>query len=170
MPSIEIFEQNPAAQPSASVSRFPAALSNFCANRTPRPTPLSRPRCRSWSDSIIDLNGAEIRIDGMTYTGIGRLALLSILEAQARSVGIEARYEHRIASLDELDGADLIVGADGANSLVRQAHGTSARRSHISPTATPGTARRAASRRCATPSSKRRTAASTPITTLTPAT
>jgi 2-polyprenyl-6-methoxyphenol hydroxylase-like FAD-dependent oxidoreductase len=55
----------------------------------------------------------------MTYTGIGRLALLSILESQVRSAGIVPHYSHRISSPDELD-ADLIVGADGANSLVRQ--------------------------------------------------
>jgi 2-polyprenyl-6-methoxyphenol hydroxylase-like FAD-dependent oxidoreductase len=57
----------------------------------------------------------------MTYTGIARLALLSILESQARSVGIVPRYDRRVSSLDEMD-ADLIVGADGANSLVRQTH------------------------------------------------
>jgi len=66
--------------------------------------------------------GREIRIDGMGYTGIGRLRLLQILQAQARSVGIEPNYLHPIDDLDACGKADLIVGADGVNSVVRRGH------------------------------------------------
>jgi 2-polyprenyl-6-methoxyphenol hydroxylase-like FAD-dependent oxidoreductase len=56
----------------------------------------------------------------MAYTGIGRLHLLEILESRACKAGVTPRYEHRVASLDDLASADLIVGSDGANSIVRR--------------------------------------------------
>jgi len=116
---IDLFEQNPQGATFGFGLAFSGRALEFLREQDAETYALLIPALQSWSDSIIDLNGAEIRIDGMTYTGIGRLALLSILESQARSVGIERHYGHRISSPDELD-ADLIVGADGANSLVRQ--------------------------------------------------
>lgn len=118
---IEMFEQNPQGATFGFGLAFSGRALEFLRDQDAQTYALLEPVLQSWSDSIIDLNGAEVRIDGMTYTGIARLALLSILETQARSVGIVPRYDRRVSSLDELD-ADLIVGADGANSLVRQAH------------------------------------------------
>jgi len=119
--AIEIFEQNPKGATFGFGLAFSGRALEFLREQDAETYAAIAPALQSWSDSIIDLNGAEVRVDGMTYTGIGRLALLGILEAQARLVGIVPRYNQRIASLDALD-ADLIVGADGANSLVRQSH------------------------------------------------
>jgi 2-polyprenyl-6-methoxyphenol hydroxylase-like FAD-dependent oxidoreductase len=118
---IDVFEQNPRGASFGFGLAFSGRALEFLREQDAETYAAFAPALQSWSDSVIDLNGGEVRIDGMTYTGIGRLALLGILEAQARSVGIVPHYDHRIASLDELD-ADLIVGADGANSLVRQTH------------------------------------------------
>jgi 2-polyprenyl-6-methoxyphenol hydroxylase-like FAD-dependent oxidoreductase len=119
--AIEIFEQNPQGATFGFGLAFSGRALEFLREQDAETYAAIEPALQFWSDSIIDLNGAEVRIDGMTYSGIGRLTLLSILESQARSAGIVPRYDHRVASLEELD-ADLIVGADGANSLVRQAH------------------------------------------------
>src|SRR5690606_6588089 len=51
---------------------------------------------------------------------IPRIHLLSILQEHARRVGVSVLHEHRVENLDTLE-ADLIVGADGVNSLVRKA-------------------------------------------------
>jgi len=120
--AIEIFEQNPQGATFGFGLAFSGRALEFLRDQDAETCAALAPALQSWSDSIIDLNGTEIRIDGMTYTGIGRLSLLSILEAQARSAGIQPHYDRRIASLGELADADLIVGADGANSLVRQTH------------------------------------------------
>ena len=117
--AIEIFEQNPRGATFGFGLAFSGRALEFLREQDEDTYAAIFPAMQSWTDSILNLNGEEIRIDGMTYTGIGRLALLAILESQARSVGIEPKYNHRISSLDELD-ADLIVGADGANSVVRQ--------------------------------------------------
>ena len=120
--AIEIFEQNARGATFGFGLAFSGRALEFLREQDTETHAALAPALQSWSDSVLNLNGAEIRIDGMTYTGIGRLAMLGIIEDQARSAGIEPRYNHRIASLDELDGVDLIVGADGANSLVRRTH------------------------------------------------
>jgi 2-polyprenyl-6-methoxyphenol hydroxylase-like FAD-dependent oxidoreductase len=119
--AIEVFEQNPRGATFGFGLAFSGRALEFLREQDAETYAALAPALQSWTDSILDLNGTKIRIDGMTYTGIGRLALLAILEAQARSVGIEPHYGHRVPSLDEFD-ADLIVGADGANSLVRRTH------------------------------------------------
>jgi len=45
-----------------------------------------------------------------------------LLQARARSVGIEPVYRRTVKDLDELDDFDLVVAADGVNSLVRRSH------------------------------------------------
>lgn len=50
---------------------------------------------------------------------IPRIALLAILQKHAQALGIQVAYSQRIVDFDSLD-ADLIVGADGVNSLVRE--------------------------------------------------
>jgi len=80
------------------------------------------PHMESWSDVVIVHRDERVVIDGVGFAAIGRLKLLQLLQARARSVGIEPTYRRTLKSLDELDGADLIVGADGVNSLVRRSH------------------------------------------------
>ena len=80
------------------------------------------PVMESWNDIAVVHRGQRIAIDGVGFAAIGRLKLLQILQARARSVGVDPLYEHPVKSLDELNEADLIVGADGVNSLVRRSH------------------------------------------------
>jgi len=78
------------------------------------------PHMESWTDIAIVHRGESVVIDGIGFAAIGRLKLLRLLQSRARSVGVEPSYRRTIKSLDELGGADLIVGADGVNSLVRR--------------------------------------------------
>ncbi|HZP77877.1 MAG TPA: FAD-dependent monooxygenase [Pseudolabrys sp.] len=78
------------------------------------------PELETWDDITLVHGGERIAIDGIGFAAVGRLKLLQLLQARARSVGIEPEYRRTVASLDELGAADLIVGADGVNSLVRR--------------------------------------------------
>lgn len=80
------------------------------------------PHMESWNDITLVLRGERIVIDGIGFAAIGRLKLLQLLQARARSVGVEPIYRRAVKDLAELDGFDLVVGADGVNSLVRRAH------------------------------------------------
>jgi 2-polyprenyl-6-methoxyphenol hydroxylase-like FAD-dependent oxidoreductase len=78
------------------------------------------PQMESWSDMTILHRNERVVIDGIGFAAIGRLKLLQLVQARARAVGVEPRFGRTVASLDELGEADLVVGADGVNSLVRQ--------------------------------------------------
>jgi 2-polyprenyl-6-methoxyphenol hydroxylase-like FAD-dependent oxidoreductase len=78
------------------------------------------PHLEAWQDIAIVHRGERIAIDGVGFAAVGRLQLLAVLQQRARSVGVEPEYGRRIERIEQFDDADLIVGADGANSLVRQ--------------------------------------------------
>ena len=116
---IEVFEQNPPDATFGFGLVFSQRALEFLDVEDPDTLAAIRPALECWNDSILVHKGREVRIDGMGYTGIGRLRLLQILQARARSVGIEPHYLHLIDDLEACGKADLIVGADGVNSLVR---------------------------------------------------
>jgi 2-polyprenyl-6-methoxyphenol hydroxylase-like FAD-dependent oxidoreductase len=78
------------------------------------------PRMQSWKNITLNLRGESVEIDGIGFSSIGRLELLTILQQRVRAAGVNARFDTTIASVDELGGYDLIVAADGLNSLVRR--------------------------------------------------
>lgn len=80
------------------------------------------PHMESWNDIVVVHRDERIVIDGIGFAAIGRLKLLQILQARARSVGVEPSFRRAIANLSEVEPADLIVGADGVNSLIRRSH------------------------------------------------
>jgi 2-polyprenyl-6-methoxyphenol hydroxylase-like FAD-dependent oxidoreductase len=73
----------------------------------------------SWQNITLNLRGESVAIDGVGFSSIGRLELLTILQQRVRAVGVAPRYETAVSSVDELKDYDLIVAADGLNSLVR---------------------------------------------------
>jgi 2-polyprenyl-6-methoxyphenol hydroxylase-like FAD-dependent oxidoreductase len=80
------------------------------------------PHVESWSDIALVHRGERVVIDGIGFAAIGRLKLLQVLQARAHSVGVVPIFERVVTELDELGGADLVVGADGVNSLVRRTY------------------------------------------------
>ena len=94
----------------------------FLADDDPETVAAIAPHMETWRDITIFHRGERVVIDDIGFSAIGRLALLKLLQARAASVGIRPEFERTIHSLDELGTVDLIVGADGLNSVVRRAH------------------------------------------------
>jgi 2-polyprenyl-6-methoxyphenol hydroxylase-like FAD-dependent oxidoreductase len=74
----------------------------------------------SWNNITLFLRGESVTLDGVGFSSIGRLELLTILQRRLAAVGVTPRYDTTISSVQELKGYDLIVAADGLNSLVRR--------------------------------------------------
>ena len=72
-------------------------------------------------DTRRERGGQRVVIDGIGFAAIGRLQLLQLLQARAASVDVAPVYRRTVKSLSELAEFDLVVGADGVNSLVRRA-------------------------------------------------
>jgi anthraniloyl-CoA monooxygenase len=78
-----------------------------------------------WDDIDIHFKGRVLTSSGHGFSGIARRRLLQILQERAQSLGVELRFQHDIACLADLAGlgladADVIVAADGANSVIRR--------------------------------------------------
>ena len=73
-----------------------------------------------WTDLTLNHRGQTITIDGVGFAAIGRLQLLQLMQHRAASVGVRPEYGHVVGDERELEGADLVVAADGANSFVRR--------------------------------------------------
>ena len=78
------------------------------------------PHMESWNDMTLNLRGERVVIDGIGFSAIGRLKLLQLLQARAATAGVVPLYRRVVTALSELDDFDLVVGADGVNSLVRR--------------------------------------------------
>jgi 2-polyprenyl-6-methoxyphenol hydroxylase-like FAD-dependent oxidoreductase len=76
-----------------------------------------------WSSQHIVHRGERVLIDGSSYAAIERLTLLRELHGLCEAVGVELRFEHRAARAADLADCDVLVGADGANSAIRDSHG-----------------------------------------------
>lgn len=98
---------------------------DFLLADDPQTHALITPLMERWSDMSLSLLGESITLDGIGFSAIGRLQLLGLLQKRAIESGVEIRFNRRLDSLASLEvEADLIVGADGLNSLVRQSDET----------------------------------------------
>jgi anthraniloyl-CoA monooxygenase len=70
-----------------------------------------------WNRLDIRFRGRELRSTGHSFSAIARTRLLEILQRRCRALGVELEFR---AEVGELPDADLLVGADGANSFVRR--------------------------------------------------
>jgi 2-polyprenyl-6-methoxyphenol hydroxylase-like FAD-dependent oxidoreductase len=79
---------------------------------------LITPLMERWRNMTLSIDGEAVVLDGIGFAAVGRLQLLRILQERALALGVDLRFDQAIESLDGLK-ADLVVGADGLNSLVR---------------------------------------------------
>ncbi len=73
-----------------------------------------------WDDIAVYYGGTVTTSTGHGFSGMSRHTLLSVLQDEARRVGVTLEFEREITSLDALGDADLVVAADGVNSIARR--------------------------------------------------
>lgn len=118
--TVTVIEQNPADATFGFGVVFSDRALEFLREDDEATYSAITPHMESWNDITVAHRGERVTIDGVGFSAIGRLKLLQLLQARARSVGVEPGYRRTVKSLDELGDADLVVGTDGVNSLVRR--------------------------------------------------
>ncbi len=117
---IDLFEQNAAGATWGFGVVFSEQALEFLRADDPGTVDAIAPRMQSWRNITLNLRGESVEIDGVGFSSIGRLDLLTILQQRASSAGVTPRYDTLIQSVDQLADYDLIVAADGLNSFVRR--------------------------------------------------
>ncbi len=116
---IQIIERNAENQTWGFGVVFSDTALDFLRDGDPDIHAAILPRMQQWRDLTLDLRGERITIDGIGFAAIGRLQLLQLLTQRARSLGLEPQFEVSLDSLEQFEDFDLVIGADGLNSLVR---------------------------------------------------
>lgn len=117
---VTVFEQNPAGATFGFGVVFSDRALEFLREDDEETYAAIVPHMESWRDITLVKDGGRITIDGIGFAAIGRLKLLQLLQERAASARATAIYGVAVKSLDELADFDLVVGADGVNSLVRK--------------------------------------------------
>lgn len=117
---IRVVEQNPPDATFGFGVVFSQGALAFLERDAPQLLAQLSGRMETWPMQRIVHRDEQVDIDGNGFSAIGRQHLNRFLQDLCRETGVRVEFSRTIASLSELDDADLIVGADGANSLVRK--------------------------------------------------
>ncbi|MEM1428558.1 MAG: FAD-dependent monooxygenase, partial [Pseudomonadota bacterium] len=116
---IRVLEQNPEGATFGFGVVFSDRALDFLRTDDAETHDLIVPHMERWQNMVLNLPGGSVTLDGVGFTAIGRLHLIEILTQRARDLDIPVHFETPVTDLTALD-ADLVVGADGLNSLVRE--------------------------------------------------
>jgi 2-polyprenyl-6-methoxyphenol hydroxylase-like FAD-dependent oxidoreductase len=117
---VRLFEQNPADATWGFGVVFSDRALEFLREDDAGTVDLIAPRMETWRDITVVHQGKTIAIDGVGFSAIGRLELLQLLQQRARTAGVTLAFGTTIGTPDDLGDCDLIVAADGVNSLLRR--------------------------------------------------
>jgi anthraniloyl-CoA monooxygenase len=75
-----------------------------------------------WDAIDVRYRGETIRCGGHVIAAIERRRLLNILQRRCAELGVDLHFGVEIGGLDDLPESDLIIAADGVNSIIRRAY------------------------------------------------
>jgi 2-polyprenyl-6-methoxyphenol hydroxylase-like FAD-dependent oxidoreductase len=116
---VRIFEQNPEGATFGFGVVFSDQALEFLKSDDPETHDLVTPHMERWQNMTLNMPDGSVTLDGVGFTAIGRLHLINILTERARALDIPIQFNTQIVDVKHIE-ADLIVGADGLNSLVRR--------------------------------------------------
>ncbi len=73
-----------------------------------------------WDTIEVRYRGETIRCGGNVFAGISRKVLLMLLQERCRELGVKLKFLTEVRDVAELKGYDLVIAADGVNSIVRR--------------------------------------------------
>jgi anthraniloyl-CoA monooxygenase len=77
-----------------------------------------------WDDIDIHYRGEVLTSTGHGFAGLSRQLLLDILRRRCAELGVTLRWETEVGEVDAYADADLVLAADGVNSLTRACYAT----------------------------------------------
>ncbi len=117
---IDVFEQNP---PDATYG-FGVVLADVALDILAAVDPGLRTAISDiaeFQDRITIVHkGVPIALKGNGFMGISRVRLLQAMQKNALDAGVSIHFERRVSNVNALTAYDLIVGADGVNSAIRE--------------------------------------------------
>ncbi len=117
---VRVFEQNPADATFGFGVVFSQGALAFLERDAPDLHAQLTGRMEAWPMQRIVHRDEKVDIDGNGFSSIQRLSLNRFLQHLCNKSGVRVEFSRAVTSLAELGAPDLVVGADGLNSLVRR--------------------------------------------------
>ena len=117
--AIEVFERNRPDDTFGFGVVFSDATLEEVAEADPETFREIRKRFHHWDDIHIHYRGELLRSTGHGFSGLSRRELLLLLHRRCREVGVALHFEAETGDPESYLDADLVIGADGINSTVR---------------------------------------------------
>ncbi|MEK7334766.1 MAG: FAD-dependent monooxygenase [Candidatus Binatota bacterium] len=117
---IRLLEQNSANATYSWGVVFSDRAVSFLENSAPDFHHDIKSNLEIWDKLVILHKGQPVAIDGSVFSGISRIQLLHIFHEHCRRRGVELQFETRLTDPAIFSDCDLIVGAHGVSSFVRQ--------------------------------------------------
>ena len=116
---VDVVEQNPPGATFGFGVVFSEGALAFLERDAPDLHRLLTARMEAWPMQRIVHRDQVVEIDGNGFSAIGRLELLQFLQPLCREAGVALQHGRSIAFAADLGEADLVVAADGVNSVLR---------------------------------------------------
>jgi benzoate-CoA ligase family protein len=115
-----VLEQNPRGATFGFGVVFSDGALEFLRAGEPQIFKLLEPQMERWPEQKIVHRDEAVFVDGNGFSAIGRLQLMTTLERLCELAGVQIVHERKVETLAEVSGFDLVVAADGVNSMVRR--------------------------------------------------
>jgi anthraniloyl-CoA monooxygenase len=117
---VTVYERNRLSDTFGFGVVFSDATEGVLAAADPEVTAAMAERCHRWDDVEIHYQGSVLTSGGHAFSGLSRRVLLAILAERCRDLGVRLRFESEVPDPEAVRDADLVLGADGVNSAVRE--------------------------------------------------
>ncbi len=116
---VTVFERNRLDDTFGFGVVFSDATEEALAAADPETTAAMAAASHRWDDIEIHYRGSVLSSTGHGFSGMSRRTLLAVLAQRCQELGVRLCPEHEIQDPSDLPDADLVLVADGVNSLVR---------------------------------------------------
>ncbi|HXM58953.1 MAG TPA: FAD-dependent monooxygenase [Candidatus Dormibacteraeota bacterium] len=99
---------------------FSDASASFLAEQDRHTYPAVMAHALRWDAITVLHRGRTMRVRNVGFAAVERRRLLAVLREEARALGVELVFGHRVADPRDHAAADLLIGCDGVHSTVRE--------------------------------------------------
>jgi len=117
---IQVFERNRLDETFGFGVVFSDATEQALAAADPETTAAMSAASHRWDAIEIHHRGRVTTSTGHAFSGLSRKTLLGLLAARCRALDVKICMEREVQDPETLRSFDLVIAADGANSLVRE--------------------------------------------------
>ena len=117
---VTVFERNQSNDTFGFGVVFSDATEEALAKADPLITQAMGRHAHRWDDIEIHYRGETLTSTGHGFSGLSRRTLLTLLHERCRAAGVHLCFDHEVFEPERRRDADLVVAADGVNSVVRE--------------------------------------------------